>query len=246
MKDTGNRKLRSNSGWRQFTEPEQDKIREVFERDGEMAAAEYCRKIGKPWSHSSIGRLFAKERASRRAEDAEIRKDAARLKAVTAVYAKAGMGITEATAFNLTAKLRDAVKISAANPKTATGRAIITKAAPHLIALRALELREQIEAKRLEVRHEALKLGWAKYRFDAVETMCKNYDKVRQIMAGSGSSDEKTEALGKLIFGDEWDDEPSAEDGEEGAEGGGIGDAVMGEGAKGPDGGTAAGAGTKQ
>jgi len=57
------RKLRVDARWRQFTEPEQDHIREIFERDGQEAAAAYCRKIGKPWSGSSISRFFRSERA---------------------------------------------------------------------------------------------------------------------------------------------------------------------------------------
>jgi hypothetical protein len=45
MKDTGNRKLRSNSGWRQFTEPEQAEIREI------PPSAAFC-NLGPPIGHA--------------------------------------------------------------------------------------------------------------------------------------------------------------------------------------------------
>jgi len=64
--------------WRQFTEPERHKLREIFDRRGERAAAAHCRKIGKSWSIASICRFFSKERAVIAAQEAEIRKDAIR------------------------------------------------------------------------------------------------------------------------------------------------------------------------
>jgi hypothetical protein len=199
------RKARSDSRWWQFTELERAEIRRIQERDGLQAASAYCGKIAKPWSATALGKFFSKEREARLAEETEIRKDVARLKALREAYEDAGMDITEATAFYLAQKLRDAVKISEADPNTAVGRAIIQRVAPYLIALRALRLRESIEAKRMKAQHAALKLAWARYRFSAAEAVRNNFDKVREVMAGSGNDDEKTEALGRLIFGERWD-----------------------------------------
>jgi hypothetical protein len=161
MKTIGIRKLRSNSRWLQFTEPERADIRWIFEQDGEIAAVEYCRKIGKPWSHNAISKFFAKERSARRAESIEVRENLAGLKELIAAHTEAGMGIAEATAVVLSAKLRDAVKLSAADPKTRKGRAIITMAAPHVIALRALELREredELKSKEVELAGKKVEL----------------------------------------------------------------------------------------
>jgi len=207
---TRHTKLRLDSGWWQFTDQEQDKIRKIFERDGQMKAAEYCRNIGKPWSHTAISRVFAKERAARRAEDVEMRQRLARLKKITAAYARAGMGITEATAFHLVAKLRDAVESPAANPKTPKGRAIITKAAPYLIALRALELRREFKRKEVGLAERRVavlekKLG---------EALPKNAEPKTDKHVIE-PSDELTEALGRAMFGDEWDDAPPNSDGDQ-------------------------------
>jgi len=197
---TRDTKLRSDSGWWQLTEREQDKLRKIFERDGQMAAEKYCRNIGKPWSHTAISRCLAKERAARRAENAEMRQRLARLKTLTADYANAGMGITEATALNLTAKLRDSVESSAADPMTPKGRAIITKAAPLLIALRALELRREFKSKEVgleERRVAALEKKLAKALKQNAEPKINEHIQ--------GATDEQTEALGRLIYGDTWD-----------------------------------------
>ena len=210
MKTIGIRKLRSNSRWWQFTEPERTEIRGIFEHDGEMAAVEYCRQIGKPWSHTSISRFFAKERAAKRAEDLEIRKDRARLKELITIYAQAGMDLTEAMAIQLAAKLREALKLSEADPKTAEGRAIIMKAARHVIALRALDLREREETDRCEFRIKEAELAVKKMELQErqvlvqerklAEALRQNADKVPEIMPGSGNTDEKTDAPGRLIF----------------------------------------------
>jgi hypothetical protein len=201
---TRDTKLRSNSGWWQFTEPERDKIRRIFENHGQMAAAKYCREIAKPWSHAAIGRFFANERAVRRAQDAKLRRDLESVKALIAIYARTGMDITEATAIELAAKLRDAVNISAADPATAEGRAILTKAAPHLIALRALELRRQFKNKEIELAERRVAVLEKKL----TQTLPKNEevpdlpDKPESWYAA------RTEALGRAIFGDNWDDPP--------------------------------------
>jgi hypothetical protein len=201
---TGDTKLRSNSGWWQFTEPERDRIRRIFENHGQMAAAAYCRKIGKPWSHTAISRFFANERAVRRARDAKLRRDLESMKALIAIYARTGMDITEATAIELAAKLRDAVNISAADPQTAEGRAILTKAAPHLIALRALELRRQFKSKEIELAQRRVavlekKLTAALPKNEEVPDLP---DKPESWYAA------RTEILGRAIFGDDWDDPP--------------------------------------
>ena len=195
------RKLRSDAGWQNFTAVERAKIWRIYEKEGQRRASAYCHKIGKDWSAAGIGGFFRRQREATAAELRKIREDVAHSMALRQAFAEAGMEIGEATAFDLAAKLREAVKLFNADPKTPKGLAVIGRLAPHLIALRSLELRE----KQLEVQNEALNLGWAKHRFSAVEAVQKNYDNVAEIMAGSGSSDEKTEALGRLIFGDEWD-----------------------------------------
>jgi len=189
-KDT---KLRSNSGWWQFTELEQDKIRRIFEKHGQMAAAQYCRKIGKPWSHAAISRFFAKERAVTQAQDAKLRRDLEWVKKLIAIYARAGLNISEATAIALAAKLRDAINISAANPETAKGRAILTKVAPHLIALRALELGQ----RRVAVLEKKLAAALPK-----AKEVPDLPNKPESWYAAT------TEELGRAIFGDQWDDPP--------------------------------------
>jgi hypothetical protein len=229
------RKLRSNSRWWQFTDLERAEIREIFEHNGEMAAVEYCRKIGKPWSHTSISRFFAKERAARRAEDIETRQHLLRLKEIIAIYAEAGMDITEAMAFDLAMKLGDALRLSEADPETAEGRTIIWKVARHVIALRALDLREREETdrcgfkskqlelagkeatNRLEIKSKeielALKRMELKERLAAVqekklaEAIRQNADQAQKSMPGSGNNDEKTEALERSIFAESWDDD---------------------------------------
>ena len=190
-------KLRSTSHWWQLTELERDKIRAIFENDGEMAAVEYCRQIGKPWSHTAISRFFAHERAAKRAEDIEIRKGLARLKELIAIHTRAGMGIAEATAVVLADKLGDAVRLSEVDPKTTAGLAIITKAAPHLIALRALELRcKEVEllARRVAVLEK--KLAQPPPKNEEVPDLP---DKPESWYKA------RTEILGRAIFGDQWD-----------------------------------------
>ena len=74
-----------------------------------------------------------------------------------------------------------------------------------MVALRAQNLRERLEADRFQMKGEELELRWAQFRFDAADAVRNNADKVQEIMAGSGNNDEKTEALGRLIFGEEWE-----------------------------------------
>jgi hypothetical protein len=197
-KDT---KLRPDSRWWQLTERQRDTVRGIFENHGQMAAEAYCRQIGKPWSHTAISRFFAKQRALSRAENAKLRSDLQWLKALTAIYARAGMDITEATAIELAAKLREAVNISAANPETAEGRAILTKAAPHLIALRALELRREFKSKEIKLAERRVtvlekKLTAALPKNEEVPDLP---DKPESWYAA------RTEILGRAIFGDNWD-----------------------------------------
>jgi hypothetical protein len=197
---TRNAKLRSTSHWWQLTELERGKIQEIFDNHGQMAAAQYCRQIGKPWSHTAISRFFANERAARRAEDIEIRKGLARLKELIAIHTRAGMGIAEATAVVLADKLGDAIRLSEVDPKTTAGLAIITKAAPHLIALRALELRcQEVEllARRVAVLEKKL-----------AQTLPKNEEGTDLPDKPESWYDARTEMLGRAIFGDNWDYQP--------------------------------------
>jgi hypothetical protein len=76
---TRHTKLRLDSGWWQFTEREQDKLRKIFERDGQMAAEKYCRNIGKPWSHTAISRCFGQRTRSQTGRE---RRDAPAPRAV--------------------------------------------------------------------------------------------------------------------------------------------------------------------
>jgi hypothetical protein len=199
------KKLRSDSHWLRFTETERNEIRRIYEQQGVRFAEAYCREIGKTWAHAPLARFFHKERAAIAAEVAQLRIDLACSRELVEVFTAFKMDITEATAFELAKKLRQTIKISAANPETPEGRAILRKSAPHLIALRAMTLREQADKARLELKAKELELRREMFRFSAVEAIRQNADKVKEIIANSSNNDEKTEALGRLMFPDTWD-----------------------------------------
>jgi hypothetical protein len=198
-------KLRSDSRWHQFTETERVDIQEVYLRDGIEPASAYCSKIDKPWSKQALAKFFSREREAKLAQDTKTSERAAETVAVRESYAKDGLQVSEAAAHEAARKIRQIVEMKAADPETAEGREIIREAVRSLIGLRGLAMREDIEAKRLEARYEGLKLRWTIFRYNAVDEVLKHPNEVRQITAGGGSRQDKTQALGRLIFGKEWD-----------------------------------------
>jgi hypothetical protein len=265
---SGERKLNCNARWLQFTETEQARIREVYERDGAQAASAHCSKIGKPWSRSAIGEFFRRERDKGLLEGLrdirKLRSDAGwqnftaveRAK-IWRIYEKEGQRRASAYCHKI-GKDWSAAGIGGFFPASARGdcsgaeedtrgRGALDGAAPGLcrggdgdrgsdgirsggeaagsgqIVQRRPKDAERsgghrapgaapdraavagVEGKATGGTERGAELGLGETSFSAVEAVQKNYDNVAEIMAGSGSSDEKTEALGRLIFGDEWD-----------------------------------------
>lgn len=56
----------------------------------------------------------------------------------------------------------------------------------------------------LRVKREELALAKRKFQFSAAKAVLQHAEKVRPIIDGPGSEDEKTEKLGQAIFGEDW------------------------------------------
>ena len=68
--------------------------------------------------------------------------------------------------------------------------------------LREREVRQKDEA--LLVKNRELELAGRKFLFSAAKAVLQHAEKVRPIIDGPGSEDEKTEKLGQAIFGEDW------------------------------------------
>lgn len=56
----------------------------------------------------------------------------------------------------------------------------------------------------IQIEREKLALSEKKFMFNATKAILKHASKIRPIVDGPGTDDEKTEKLGQIIFGEEW------------------------------------------
>lgn len=72
------------------------------------------------------------------------------------------------------------------------------------LAYAEMTTKEKLLYLKGEREEDQLKLDVQKFQFDAAAAVLKNADLVRQIAGSSASEAEKTEKLGRAIFGEEW------------------------------------------
>lgn len=72
------------------------------------------------------------------------------------------------------------------------------------LAYEQMTTKEKLLYLKGEREEEQLQLDLQKFQFDAVAAVLKNADLVRKISGSSATEAEKTEKLGRAIFGEEW------------------------------------------